>query len=108
MLTRNQKTVWSDCHIPLPVVPVVPVVPHLAVLGPRCCDETVFAGLEIVALHLIEESQHLTSSNELLMTNQLSDLSAACVATGQWKATDKATHTNNWRSGHPFHGHTLC
>ena len=51
-------------HIPsysftLTLCRFVPQLYSVAVLGSRCCDESVFARLEIVALHLIEESQHL-------------------------------------------------
>jgi hypothetical protein len=92
VLARNQKTVWLDCHIPLHIAPVVP---HLAVLGPRSCDESVFARLELVALHLIEESQHLvTFVTYVTNDNQLS----ARVATGQ--TMESHSLTNNWHTGH--------
>ena len=71
-------------------------MPHLAVLGPRCCDESVFARLELVALHLIEESQHLvtfvTFVTSVTNDNQLS----ARVATGQ--TMERHSLTNNWHS----------
>ena len=91
-LLETKKTVWLDCHIPLHIAPVVL---HLAVLGPRCCDEGVFARLELVALHLIEESQHLvTFVTYVTNDNQLS----ARVATGQ--TMESHSLTNNWHTGH--------